>query len=452
MLNLNKVILFIVVIGFSLTSQSTSLTLAEVYEIALEEDPELKIAQASYKANKEAKAKGIAGLLPSITTRARTNWNESEIIKGGSVTYDAQGSKGNNSYSYSADLVQPIFRLDRWFQFGQGKALSKIAKAQFGYAQQETILRVTQTYFDLLKAIKNLEVAKSEELAIKKQRDRSKRLFEEGVSSVTEYQEAQAFYDLSRVSRIASEGQLEFAREALISIIGEAPELVDLNDAYPIAPPNPKSRQEWVGLGLTNNFSLQASRMKTKAAKRNAQSKLSNHFPDIDLVGNITRNTSRGITSLSGSGFTYGESEIEDTRYSLQFSWPLMAGGLVSSERREAYALLEKARQEEILSERSTIREVKSRYSSVMTNLANVEARKQALKSSELALKATRFGYESNTRNIVDLLNAEKGFFSAQRDLNSAKYDFILSEFSLKISSGSLSPRDVYDISNFMIK
>ena len=175
---------------FSFNIFSTSLTLAEVYEIALKEDPQLKIAQATYKANKEAKAKGIAGLLPTITTRATTNWNESEVIKGASATYDQEGSKGTNSYSYSADLIQPIFRLDRWFQFGQGRAMSKIAKAQFSHSQQETILRVTETYFNLLEAKKDLEVAKSEEAAIKKQRDRSKRLFEEGVSSVTEFQEA----------------------------------------------------------------------------------------------------------------------------------------------------------------------------------------------------------------------------------------------------------------------
>ena len=437
---------------FSFNIFSTSLTLAEVYEIALKEDPQLKIAQATYKANKEAKAKGIAGLLPTITTRATTNWNESEVIKGASATYDQEGSKGTNSYSYSADLIQPIFRLDRWFQFGQGRAMSKIAKAQFSHSQQETILRVTETYFNLLEAKKDLEVAKSEEAAIKKQRDRSKRLFEEGVSSVTEFQEAQAYYDLSRVSTIAAEGRLEFSREVLIAIIGEAPGLVDLNEDYPVGPPNPKSQEEWVGLALSNNFLLQAAQLSTRAAKRNAQSKLSNHLPDVDLVGNITRNTNRNISGFDANGFSFDESEIENTRYSLQFSWPLMAGGLVSSERREAYALLEKAKQEETLAERSTIRDVKSRFSSVLTNLANVKARKQALKSSELALKATRFGYESNTRNIVDLLNAEKSFFSAQRDLNSARYDFILSEFALKIASGSLSPRDVYDLSNFMTK
>ena len=52
--------------------------------------------------------------------------------------------------------------------------------------------------------------------------------------------------------------------------------------------------------------------------------------------------------------------------------------------------------------------------------------------------------------NIVDLLNAERNFFSAQRDFNSSKYDFIIAELNLKLSAGVLSPSDIYDISNYM--
>ena len=72
-----------------------------------------------------------------------------------------------------------------------------------------------------------------------------------------------------------------------------------------------------------------------------------------------------------------------------------MAGGLISSERREAYANFEKAEQQEILMERKIKQQIKSSYSAVLTNLANVKAREQALKSSESALRATQFGYES---------------------------------------------------------
>ena len=86
----------------------------------------------------------------------------------------------------------------------------------------------------------------------------------------------------------------------------------------------------------------------------------------------------------------------------------------------------------------------------MLTNLANVNARKASLKSSNFALKATMVGYEENTRNIVDLLNAEKNFFSAQRDLIAAKYDYIISTLELKLASGILSPVDIYEISGYL--
>jgi outer membrane protein TolC len=112
---------------------------------------------------------------------------------------------------------------------------------------------------------------------------------------------------------IASQGQLEFAREALIAIIGEAPDLSDLNETYPISSPNPKSQEQWVGMGLTNNFSLKAAKLATRASKRNAQSKLSDHFPDVDLVPNVTRNNSRQ-PSFAGGNFSFEENYIEDRK------------------------------------------------------------------------------------------------------------------------------------------
>ncbi len=281
-----------------------------------------------------------------------------------------------------------------------------------------------------------------------------KRLYEEGVSSKSEYQEAQAFYDLAKVSKIATEGQLEFAREAMISIIGDAPDIKDLNDDFPISKPDPVEQDQWAGLALANSYTLKASKLNATAAKKNSQAKLASHFPDIDLVASITQNNSRGIVDFAvdagGPNVVYGPNGIEQTRYSLEFNWPIVTGGLLHAERREAKALAEQADQQELLTERFVIRDVKTKFTSVLTNLANVNARKASLKSSDFALKATMVGYEENTRNIVDLLNAEKNYFSAQRDLIAAKYDYIISTLELKLASGILSPADIYEISGYL--
>jgi outer membrane protein len=427
-----------------------SATLGDVYELALTNDPQLKIDEATFNANKEIKNKAMAGLLPKFSLRAGTTWNENKNTQNTSLFTDTQGS---NSNYYSANLIQPIFRVDTWFQFSQGRALGEAAEAKFALSQQETIIRISNVYFNLLKAKKNLEVAKLEEQSIKKQRDRTKRLYEEGVSSKSEYQEAQAFYDLAKVSKIASEGQLEFAREVMISIIGDVPEIKDLNDDFPISKPDPIEQDQWAELAMANSFTLKASKLNAMAAKKNSQAKLASHFPDIDLVASITQNNSRGIVGFNPATdppVTYGPNGIEQTRYSLEFNWPIVTGGLLHAERREAKALAEQADQQELLTERFVIRDVKTKFTSVLTNLANVNARKASLKSSNFALKATMVGYEENTRNIVDLLNAEKNYFSAQRDLIAAKYDYIISTLELKLASGILSPADIYEISGYL--
>tara|TARA_B100001248_G_scaffold137634_1_gene103417 strand:- start:1238 stop:2539 length:1302 start_codon:yes stop_codon:yes gene_type:complete len=430
---------------------SYSATLADVYELALTNDPQLKIDEATYNADKEIKNKALAGLLPKLSLRAGTTWNENKNTEvNASLFTDTEGS---NSNFYSANLIQPIFRVDTWFQFSQGKALGQAAEAKFALSQQETIIRISNVYFDLLKALKNLEVARLEEQSIKKQRDRTKRLYEEGVSSKSEFQEAQAFYDLARVSKIASEGQLEFAKEAMISIVGDAPEIKDLNDNFPVSKPDPIEQDQWAELALTNSFLLKASKLNATAAKKNSQAKIASHFPDIDLVASFTQNNSRGIVDFDPTAnppVVYGPNGIEQKRYSLEFNWPIVTGGLINAERREAKALAEQAEQQKILTERFVIRDVKTKFTSVLTNMANVNARRASLESSNFALKATRVGYEENTRNIVDLLNAEKNYFSAQRDLIAAKYDYIISTLELKLASGILSPAEIYEISRYL--
>ena len=237
----------------------------------------------------------------------------------------------------------------------------------------------------------------------------------------------------------------------MISIIGDAPDIKDLNDDFPVSKPDPVEQDQWADLALANSFTLKASKLNAMAARKNSQAKLASHFPDIDLVASITQNNSRGIVGFDlQNGATFGPNGIEQTRYSLEFNWPIVTGGLLHAERREANALAEQADQQELLTERFVIRDVKTKFTSVLTNLANVNARKASFESSNFALKATMVGYEENTRNIVDLLNAEKNYFSAQRDLIAAKYDYIISTLELKLASGILSPADIYEISGYL--
>ena len=427
---------------FGINSLRTE-NLAEVYELALKNDPLLKAAEATYRAGKENKAQGIAGLLPSLTISGTTTWNEYRV--------EEQLIDQYNSNAYLANLNQPIFRLDKWFQFERGNALSEAAAAEFAYQQQETMIRVASAYFNVLNSIDSLNAARAEEKAIGRQKDLAKKRFDVGLAAITEVQETQAAYDLTVVSRIARESQLDTAQETLTSIVGREINLLSpLKEDFSISSPDPVDRESWVTLGLRNNYQLKAAKLQRDAAQATARASASNHLPQVDRVGRISQSTTK---QGKFGGFIQNPlfGVEQDTRqYSIQFSLPLFAGGAISSARRQAYANYDRSKEQAIYTERSTIRDVRSNHFGVQTQVANVTARKQALASAESALEATQIGYEVGTRNTVDLLDAQKRLFQAQRDYSSSRYEYIISMLRLKASVGLLSPDDLFNISNQM--
>ena len=303
-----------------------------------------------------------------------------------------------------------------------------------------------------MRAIDNLNAAISEEKAIKKQLDQIQQRFEVGLSAITEVQEAQLAYDLSLAAKIRFEGALFNAREELNSLIGREIFSVDSLKAD-IVPenPNPTTKQEWVDIALKNNYRLQASVLRRDASQDSARSSASEHLPKINIVGTESEsNTNQyAYEGFEDLGFQ-APSETQRKNYSLSLSIPISQGGAVSSRRRQAYAEYNRAVEETLFAQRTVIQEVRSGFSNVITLGANLKAQKQAVVSANSALEASRVGYEVGTRNIVDLLQAEKNLYTAEKNLANAKYDYLLSQLNLELAAGTLSPQSINEINGYL--
>ena len=436
-----KLFIFLLIAG-NVSSES----LLDIYNEALVNDPTFKAAEYSYLADKELKVQGRAALLPSLTLSGSTNWNEYYQNKELQQQY--------NSFSTSARVSQPLFRLDTWFQYRQSKSLTDAAEADFAFEQQNLLVRTAELYFGVLRAIDNLNAAISEEKAIKKQLDQAKQRFEVGLSAITGVQEAQLAYDLSKASRIRTEGSLYSARESLNALIGrEIFSLNELGDGLLIELPTPNSKEKWVELALENNYQLKAAYLRKKAAKSSARSVASNHLPKIDIVGSQSESETNQFNyegfNIDGQGIPV-PSVTGRRNYSIQLSMPLFQGGAVNSRRKQAYSQYERANENTLFTERRIIQEVRSQFSNVLTLVANVNAQKQAVVSATSALEATQVGYKVGTRNVVDLLQAEKNLYSAEKNLANAKYDYILSNLKLSLASGTITPADIVKINNLL--
>ena len=303
----------------------------EIYNEALENDPTYRAAEYSYLADKQLVVQGRAALMPSITLSGSTNWNEyyqNDILQ-----------QEYNSFSKTARVSQPLFRLDTWFNFKRSKSLTNAAEADFAYQQQNLLLRTAELYFGVLRAIDNLNAAISEEKAIKKQLDQAQQRYDVGLSAITGVQEAQLQYDLSKAARINNEGNLFSAREALNALIGrEVFSLTALGDNLNISEPFPNSKEEWVKTALENNYQLKASYLRRDAAKSNARGAASNHLPKIDIVGSASESETNQFNyegfEINGQGIPV-PAVTGRRNYAIQMSVPIFQGGICSKDDKE---------------------------------------------------------------------------------------------------------------------
>jgi outer membrane protein len=209
-----------------------------------------------------------------------------------------------------------------------------------------------------------------------------------------------------------------------------------------------------VSYALANNPQLRSAALARDAARSGAKAGRAAHLPTVSMTlsyndGDSDRDYQQ-VNLVDEALLSAIDSRLdnETTTLAVSVSMPLFTSGLVSSQRRQSVQEAVRSSEEYTLAKRNTVKNARSSYQLVTTNSARVSARRQAVVSAQSALDATQAGYEVGTRNIVDVLLAQRTLFQAQRNYANARYDYILSNLRLKQVAGQLSPEDIYQLND----
>jgi outer membrane protein len=433
----------IAAVAFLAPQLAISDSLVDIYESALENDPVLRAARASFNADREIKNISRAALLPQLAIsgeykESETNDNSPLIGIGGTI--DSDGT------SYSASLSQAIFDMPSWYRFQGSKSLSESARAQFAADQQTLIIRVSDTYFNVLRAYDNMQTRKAEERAIQRQLEQTRERFEVGLLPVTDVHEAQAVYDDAAVNSLEAQGALNIAFEQLQVLTGDDHNvLAGLAEKFVATNPQPLSNSEWVDFAIGNNYPLKVAKLGKDAAYNNAKAATAARLPKV--TGSATYFDSDSDGTRYGQAF---DSQQDGNSFAISVTMPIWLGGSLDAQRRQAKQQSIASDEGYIATKRNTVQAARSLHQLVLTNTARVKARAQSITSADSALQATQAGYEVGTRNIVDVLVAQRTVFQARRNFANARYDYILSMMRLKEVAGQLSPDDVYQLNAWL--
>lgn len=434
-----KIKVLFLLAGLTCASSLQAENLMDIYKLAQQNDPAYLAAIAEYNAAREASPKAWAAVLPQINLNAsRTSIDEDYTPSGGSST--------NRSYdtdSYTLSLKQTLYHQEQFDQISLADAKVAQAEARFNNAKLDLILRASTRYFDVLAASDNLVFTKADKDAIEQQLQQTKQRFEVGLTAITDVHEAQARYDQAVASEIQAQNQYSISLEALRELIRQQPgSLAKLDETSPLLAPDPENIDSWVKTSLDRNLLLLAAQKAMDASRAGLSVARSGHYPTLDLQADYT-------DSDVGGGIA-GAYKRDGTTVALVLNLPLYAGGGVNAASREAAALHQQSMELYEQQRRATERGTRNSYLTVTAFISGVKALKQALTSSQIALEATKAGFEVGTRTAVEVLNSQQLVFLAQRNYAKARYDYLLETLRLKQSAGILIDEDVANINRWL--
>jgi len=425
-------------------------SLLDIYDLALKNDAQLKADRAGYEAGQEYADIYRAALLPQVNASYNYNKSTSEVTN--NQTHQNYGEDTVTSKGWEASLTQPLFDLSAWYVYKQGQKLSAEAEAQFGADQQSLIVRVATAYFNVLRAVDTLETALAEQNAFAHQLEQTKQRFDVGLTAITEVHEAQAAYDSAVAAALEARGSLSISYEALEVLTGKPEDTIaPLSDRFPVLAPTPADRAEWVSFALKNNYLLKATKLRADAAENNADAKRADHLPTVVARLGYTDGDSDG-TNFNQFSAVHAPFDQTNKGHSVNVgvNIPIFSGLRTSSVARQAVSQELQAQELFHSAERSTIQNTRGLHLSVETDVARVTARKQAIVSNQSALDATQSGYEVGTRNLVEVLIAQRNLYQARREYSNALYDYVIDTIRLREIAGMLTPADVQEVDKWL--
>ena len=455
---------FIGILLFSslISSLSYGDDLVTILQLALDNDPSLKQAQASYRANRENVIQSRSSMLPSLgvgagTSRLTSGFTDSQYINMTNpltgetvrtkVRDDHSFRPGINNHNWGVSLTQSVFNLPNWYSFQSAEATDRAAAVNLAAQEQDLIMRVATAYFDVLRAQDLLETNIQEEEAAQRSLEQTQQREAVGLVAITDVYDSQAAYDLARNTTILQQDFLRSRYEALEAITGQGhPDIDELLDNFPIVEVEGNLNQ-WETQADNNSLAIAAAEFNLDASRQTLRARKSDGLPTLDLQGFYGHIVTAPIVS---QGIQIGGGASDRTQLALNLNIPLYTGGTLSSRKRAAEYNVVAAQESLELTKRELTQNIRNAYRRVNTDVLVVAQRQQSITSAQSALDATELGAEVGTRNIVEVLLARENLFRALRMYADARYTYVIDTLVLKQIAGILTPQDIIELNEWL--
>lgn len=410
----------------SMTGAGLAQTLEEVLASTYNTNPQLAAERARLRATDELVPQSAAGWRPTVQASASYGIaRERTEVPGFRQTDKLRPLSG------ALELSQPLYRGGRTVANTERSLFQVQAqRAQVLTVEQQVLQQAVQAYMNLHRALAVVQLNANNVEVLKRQLEAAQDRFRVGEVTRTDVAQAESRMARAVADKRQADGNVEVAKATFERISG----LVPVDIAFPKRiPKTPTTREEAKRIAVNNNPSVAVTRFNELAARSNVRSVTGELLPTVSLDATVSYNDE----------LQQADTKITTGQVVARVTMPLYEGGSTYSRVREAKQTAGQRRIDIETNRRNVIEETSSRWDTLQSARAQIEALRENIRAAQIALDGVQQEAAVGSRTVLDILDAEQELFNARVNLVSAQRDEVVGIYDLTASMGQLTARQL---------
>jgi outer membrane protein len=426
-------------------AQPSSLTLQQAVNIALEKNPLRKAAIADTKVASAGVRAVRSFLMPHLSFSETATRGDDPVYVFGSKLRQQRFTEADftlnklnrplpfGNFSTRFGGTWNLFdSFATWHGVNQAKQVSEAVGHQLDRTDQEIVFRVVTSYYNVLLAAKELDVAEQSAKTANSIMNRSQARFDSGLTVESDLLTAKVRMAARQQEVIRARNTLEVARAQLNTAMGvplDSPFQTTEALAERTLPVPVLGEVEKQALANRPDFKRIAAE---EAAQRQSVSVAKASFgPRVNAFAGWEMDNPTFVGGGGGNNWLGG----------IEVQFDIFQGGAKRAELSRQRALEEKVVAMKQAASDAVRLEVRRAYYETDANRQQIDVARAAIAQARESLRINQDRYDSGLTTITDLLGVEDAARRSQTDYWEAVYHFQTSYANLELASGSLNPQ-----------
>ena len=431
-MRLKTVVAMLAVMTLTVNAQEATtmhITLDKAIEIALSENPTIKIADKEIELKEVSKSEAWQNLLPTVTLDGAIQYN----IQVASMKMEAMGrtqeikmgKDNSNTWNAALQVAIPLYAPAVYQTMKLTNSDLELAVEKSRNSKIDMINQVTKAFYQLMLAQDSYNVLQENYKLAETNFDIVNKMFEQGL--VSEYDKISAEVQKNNAwpSVVSGQNAVELARlqlKVLMGITADVTLVVNDNLAnYETEMANVADKE----IDLSNNSSLRQIDMQTNMIGRQRKILKSAFIPTVALVGSYQ------LQSISNTNWNIANYNWSNAAsLALSVSIPIYKAKNFTSLKSNEIQLFQLAETRNN-TESMLKMQAQSFIDNMTTSSEQLSSNKEAVRLAEKGLEISQKRYDIGNGTILELTNSQVQLTNTRLSYNNTIYDYLVAKSEL---------------------